>query len=243
MFTSLTTLHLADSACRFTDIDTICDSFPSLKSLKIQVNFLQGNSEDSLSPVTAPVSLTHSITKLRHLKQLGLDLLSLPDNPDLLGPNGVLEISSLPALLDAAVSFSLLVSNTNTPGTDGKFRPPLVLPRLLTTLSIIVRGFEGDAVSNFMDLLQELHASCSNDLPHLKSITYEYAARDPPFGRERTCICACAPHEDYCSYNRSSGLSYIFMPIFHTKFQDLAEEFCQLGVNLKHVEIGGSVLA
>ncbi|KAG6362250.1 hypothetical protein INS49_010480 [Diaporthe citri] len=234
---SLTALKLIDSSCRFFDIAIVCDSFPSLKSLDISSNFLRDNPRmlegDSLSPGTAQISLTRSIAKLQHLEYLSLDLLSVPDNSKLLGDDGVLDLSSLPTLFAAAISFRLFVSHETLTSTGSRVDPSLVLPRCLALLVITVRGFSSEAGSNLMEFLGRLREACSNDFPSLGWVKYRYAAGIPPLSPSRTCLCARVPHEDFCTYDHTSGLLYTYRPwVPAEKFEDLVAGFGQRGIEL-----------
>lgn len=188
---------------------------------------------DSLSPSTAQLSLTRSISKLQQLEYLSLDLLSVPDNSDLLGDDGVLDLSSLPNLLEAAISFRLFVSQETLTSTGSSVDPSLVLPRSLAVLIITARGFSTEAGRNLIEFLRLLREACRHHFPSLGWVKYRYAAGIPPLGPSRTCLCARVPHEDFCTCDHTSGLPYTYRPwVPAEKFEDLVAGFGQRGIEL-----------
>ncbi|KAJ0114290.1 hypothetical protein J7T55_010679 [Diaporthe amygdali] len=237
MCTSLTTLKLLVSACRLCDIATVCDSFPFLKRLQIVQNTSRDdfNKEDlrNSMPYTEQVSLTSSIASLRQLEALHLDPLAAPENAQVLGDDGALNLSSLPNLSEVTVSFGLFVAEKPFKSTGSKAHPCLVLPQSLTRLTISARGFVREAGITLMQFLEDLRAACCYQFPHLKQIVYIYSAKLPAMGPEPVCLCGRIPHESFCPYDSEAGLSIDYLPwISADSFAALVTEFRQRGIQL-----------
>lgn len=237
MCTSLTTLKLLVSACRLRDIATVCDSFPFLKRLQI----VQNTSRDDFNkeelrnsmPCTEQVSLTSSIASLRQLEALHLDPLAAPENGQVLGDDGALNLSSLPNLSEVTVSFGLFVAEKPFKSTGSKAHPCLALPQFLTRLTISARGFVREAGITLMQFLEDLRAACCYQFPCLKQIVYIYSAKLPAMGPEPVCLCGRIPHESFCPYDSEAGLSIDYLPwIPADSFEALVTRFRQRGIQL-----------
>ncbi|KAK2609841.1 hypothetical protein N8I77_003318 [Diaporthe amygdali] len=237
MCTSLTTLKLLVSACRLYDIATVCDSFPFLKRLQIVQNTSRDdcNKEElrNSMPCTEQVSLTSSIASLRQLEALHLDPLAAPENDQVLGDDGALNLSSLPDLSEVTISFGLFVAEKPYKSTGSKVHPCLVLPQSLTRLTISARGFMREAGITLMQFLEDLRAACCYQFPHLKQIVYIYSAKLPAMGPKPVCLCGRIPHESFCPYDSEAGLSIDYLPwIPADSFAALVTEFRQRGIQL-----------
>lgn len=209
-----------------------------------------GNSKfdetDGLSPGPTRLCLTRSISKLQDLESLLLELANIPENTDLLGYDGGLDLSSLSKLSQAFISFSLFVPNKTATRTTSKYHPSLFLPQSLETLGVVVRGYKCEAGNNLMKFLEGLHGACKYGFPRLSLVLYQYAIGHPGFQTvdpRCICLCACFPHEDYCTYDSGSGLQCAFLPLVPAeKFQALDEKFGQRGIGLVKTEILGCVV-
>lgn len=241
------------SACRFSDIAIVCDSFPSLKRLLIISNYAsyflkngKTDERDGLSPCKTRLCLTRSISKLQHLELLHLELATVPRNISLLGADGGLDLSSLSKLSQVVVSFRLFVFNKKATATGSKYFPSLFLPQSLEKLGIMVRGYRCEAGKDLKRFLKGLDTACNYDFPRLKRVQYKYATGSPNHQTvDPRCICVCAriSHEDYCTYDRDSNLPCAFLPWLPIeKFQVLDQKFGQRGIKLMKMMTTGYVV-
>lgn len=201
---------------------------------------------DGLSPGPTRLCLTRNISKLQHLESLHLELANIPDNNDLLGDDGELDLSSLTRLKQLFISFRLLVPNKRVTRTSSKYNPSMFLPQSLERLGIMVRGYKCEAGVNLMKFLKGLHGDCKYGFPRLRMVLYEYATGEPGFQTVNTdsiCLCAGFPHEDYCNYDPNSGLQCAFQPwVPEQEFQALVQRFSLRGIWLVKMELPGCVV-
>lgn len=231
----------------------MCDSFPYLKSLGIVSNYRKFYSPDGktdqmdgLCPDATRLCLTRSITKLQQLEILHLDLATVPGNKKLLGAGGGLDLSSLPKLSNATLSFRLLVFNKIRTPAGSRYDPSRFLPQSLTRLRIMVHGYKCEAGNGLIDFLDGLHTVSKYGFPGLREFEYTYITG---YGREdvdpsRICVCAASDeHKEYCTCNRKSCLPCTFRPWLPTeKCLDLVEKFGQRGIKLMRTKEWGYVV-
>lgn len=231
----------------------MCDSFPYLKSLKIisdYPRFYLGDGKtdvmDGLCPDATRLCLTRSITKLQQLESLHLDLATVPVNRKLLGPDGGLDLSSLPKLQDVMLSFRLVVFNKIQTPASSRYDPSRVLPQSLARLYILVHGYRCEAGSGLMEFLGGLLTASKYGFPRLREVEYAYATgtRGQVVDPGRICVCAASKgHEDYCTCDRNSRLPCAFRPrVPAEKYQDLVGKFGQRGIKLTMREVWGYVV-
>lgn len=190
---------------------------------------------NGLSPGPARLCLTRNISKLHQLESLHLDLATVPNNSNLLGDNGGLDLSTLSSLTEVEVSFRLFVCHRRIMLATGLiYDPSLFLPQYLEKLGIMARGYEGEAGSSLTNFLRGLNRACQYGFPRLRRVQYMPFTGSP--GRQTVdpnliCVCARSPHEGYCTYVPGSGATFAFLPwLPDKKFRALKRKFRQRAI-------------
>ncbi|ROW01382.1 hypothetical protein VPNG_07611 [Cytospora leucostoma] len=242
--------ELKDSSCLPADITRICESLPSLRTLRITSNLRRTHWRIGDVVLSNAVNtpnfehLTHSLAKMQHLQTLSLDLHYAQDISPLLGPDRFLSLAGLPDLRSLTVPFQFLIPET---WIGIKF-PIRCLPRSLRSLTILFDGnyhcrpasllaeVSSDAQDDVFWFLEALAPLCSSDFRELREVTYSCG---DSYGLFRTPSLICRRHRAF-SMRMLAGTDEEFPDDATSRYGALVASFAERNVQLKE-ELRGSI--